>query len=60
MNKLSMIGLVVVPSLTPDNYNLRSRWIGRIQVVVPSLTPDNYNTPPEIPCHTTRGKELGI
>jgi len=34
---------VVVPPLTPENYNLSAGyWIGAV-VVVPLLTPENYN-----------------
>ena len=36
---------VVVPSLTPDDYNCREWPPLPRGVVVPSLTPDDYNTP---------------
>ena len=38
---------VVVPSLTPDNYNRKSEAGSTPTVVVPSLTPDNYNVTDE-------------
>ena len=34
---------VVVPSLTPENYNLEAVAELGTFVVVPSLTPENYN-----------------
>ena len=36
--------MVVVPSLTPDDYNLALKLALKRIVVVPSLTPDDYNS----------------
>ncbi len=35
--------LVVVPSLTPENYNVKWSAVVGAVVVVSSLTPENYN-----------------
>ena len=39
--------MVVVPALTPDNYNAALAAEIHSVVVVPALTPDNYNPYPE-------------